>query len=117
MKPQEFAVAGASRRWVVGLAMLLALLFCAFAVQAKEYEAEQQRIEQFFPKATHISEPEGEYQVRTLADGVGTVYGYAFQSINVTDMPAYSGKPINMQILLDAEGVIVDAYMLEHHEA
>ena len=116
MKPQEFAVAGASRRWVVGLAMLLALLFCVFAVQAKEYEAEQQRIEQFFPKATHISEPEGEYQVRTLADGVGTVYGYAFQSINVTDMPAYSGKPINMQILLDAEGVIVDAYMLEHHE-
>src|SRR5690606_41972830 len=45
----------------------------------------------------------------TLADGVGTVYGYAFQSIHVTDMPAYSGKPINMQILLDPAGAIVDA--------
>lgn len=116
MKPQGFAVVGASRRWVVGLAMLLALMLCVSGVQAKEYEAEQQRIELFFPNVTAISEPEGEFQVRTLADGVGTVYGYAFQSINVTTMPAYSGKPINMQVLLDSEGAIVDAYVLEHHE-
>ncbi len=116
MKPLGFAVVGASRRWVAGFATLLALMFCVSVAQAKEYEAEQQRIELLFPKVTEISEPEGEYQVRTLADGVGTVYGYAFQSINVTDMPAYSGKPINMQILLDPKGVIVDAYMLEHHE-
>ncbi|EIK53501.1 regulatory protein NosR [Stutzerimonas stutzeri TS44] len=54
--------------------------------------------------------------MRTLADGVGTVYGYAYQSINVTQIPAYSGKPINMQVLLDPQGVIVDAYVLEHHE-
>src|SRR5690606_5629599 len=116
MKPLGLAVVGASRRWVAGFAILLALMFCVSVAQAKEYEAEQQRIELLFPKVTEISEPEGEYQVRTLADGVGTIYGYAFQSINVTDMPAYSGKPINMQILLDPKGVIVDAYMLEHHE-
>ncbi|EKM97316.1 regulatory protein NosR [Stutzerimonas degradans] len=96
--------------------MLLAVALCAVQAQAKDYAVEQQRIEQFFPKATHISEPEGEYQVRTLADGVGTVYGYAYQSINVTQIPAYSGKPINMQVLLDPQGVIVDAYVLEHHE-
>ncbi|MCQ4269106.1 NosR/NirI family protein [Pseudomonas stutzeri] len=96
--------------------MLLAVALCAVQAQAKDYAVEQQRIEQFFPKATHISEPEGEYKVRTLADGVGTVYGYAYQSINVTQIPAYSGKPINMQVLLDPQGVIVDAYVLEHHE-
>ena len=116
MKSLGFAVVGTSRRWVAGFTILLALMFCVSVAQAKEYEAEQQRIELLFPKVTEISEPEGEYQVRTLADGVGTIYGYAFQSINVTDMPAYSGKPINMQILLDPKGVIVDAYVLEHHE-
>ena len=116
MKSLGFAVVGTSRRWVACFTILLALMFCVSVAQAKEYEAEQQRIELLFPKVTEISEPEGEYQVRTLADGAGTIYGYAFQSINVTDMPAYSGKPINMQILLDPKGVIVDAYMLEHHE-
>ncbi|KGK82667.1 ferredoxin [Stutzerimonas degradans] len=104
------------RSWGNGLVVLLAVALCAVQTQAKDYAVEQQRIEQFFPKATHISEPEGEYQVRTLADGVGTVYGYAYQSINVTQIPAYSGKPINMQVLLDPQGVIVDAYVLEHHE-
>ncbi|MEJ6654945.1 MAG: 4Fe-4S binding protein [Pseudomonas sp.] len=76
----------------------------------------EQRIEQFFPQVTVISEPEGEYGVRTLTDGVGTVYGYAFESINVFSIPAYSGKPVNMSVLLDTDGVILDAYVLEHHE-
>ncbi|MHB1371460.1 MAG: transcriptional regulator NosR [Pseudomonadaceae bacterium] len=116
MKPHCFSFRSLLRSWGNGLVVLLAVALCAVQAQAKDYAVEQQRIEQFFPKATHISEPEGEYQVRTLADGVGTVYGYAYQSINVTQIPAYSGKPINMQVLLDPQGVIVDAYVLEHHE-
>src|SRR5690606_41502486 len=44
------------------------------------------------------------------------VYGYAFESINVLNIPAYSGKPINMLVLMDTDGVIQDAYVLEHHE-
>ncbi|UVO18848.1 transcriptional regulator NosR [Stutzerimonas stutzeri] len=116
MKPHCFSFRSLLRSWGNGLVVLLAVALCAVQAQAKDYAVEQQRIEQFFPKATHISEPEGEFQVRTLADGVGTVYGYAYQSINVTQIPAYSGKPINMQVLLDPQGVIVDAYVLEHHE-
>ena len=116
MKPHCFSFRSLLRSWGNGLVVLLAVALCAVQAQAKDYAVEQQRIEQFFPKATHISEPEGEYQVRTLANGVGTVYGYAYQSINVTQIPAYSGKPINMQVLLDPQGVIVDAYVLEHHE-
>ena len=116
MKPHCFSFRSLLRSWGNGLVVLLAVALCAVQTQAKDYAVEQQRIEQFFPKATHISEPEGEYKVRTLADGVGTVYGYAYQSINVTQIPAYSGKPINMQVLLDPQGVIVDAYVLEHHE-
>ncbi len=102
--------------WGKYLLVAVFLFFTSLTLQAKEYEAEQQRIAQFFPQVTQVSEPEGEYQVRTLTDGVGTVYGYAFQSIHVTQIPAYSGKPINMQVLLDTEGTILDAYVLEHHE-
>ncbi|QTN48035.1 regulatory protein NosR [Ectopseudomonas mendocina] len=114
MKPQFLAV-GALRAWGAGLVVLLALIALALPLQAREYDAEQQRIEQFFPDADSLSEAAGKYQVRTLRKGE-EVLGYAFQSIHVTDMPAYSGKPINMQVLLDPQGVILDAYLLEHHE-
>jgi len=106
--------AGTRGAWGLGFVLLLALMLGVSAAQAKEYEVEQQRIEQFFPGAS-VSASEGDYQVRTLSKD-DEVLGYAFQTINVVDIPAYSGKPINMQVLLDPQGVIVDAYVLEHHE-
>jgi NosR/NirI family nitrous oxide reductase transcriptional regulator len=103
--------------WAVRLLILLGLLFAAIpGVQAKPYgEIEQQRIDLVFPKADSPSEPEGEFKVRTLSSG-DEVLGYVFQSLDVIDIPAYSGKPINMQVILDTAGVIQDAYVLEHHE-
>ena len=114
MKSLLSFAAGVERVWGRGVAVLLALMLVSLSVQAREYEAEQQRIEQFFPDAK-VSAAQGDYQVRTLTKG-DEVVGYAFQTINVVDIPAYSGKPINMQVLLDPKGVIVDAYVLEHHE-
>src|SRR5690554_27976 len=108
-------VASVISRTLLALVLLSFTLSLAPAVAADQ-SLINQRIELFFPEATHISEPEGEYRVRTLANGVGTVFGYAFESIDVINIPAYSGKPINMLILLDTEGVIQDAYVLEHHE-
>ena len=102
-------------RMLLTVALMFATLSLAPAVAADQSLIDQ-RIELFFPEATHISEPEGEYRVRTLADGVGTVFGYAFESIDVINIPAYSGKPVNMLILMDTQGVIQDAYVLEHHE-
>ncbi|WP_440291105.1 transcriptional regulator NosR [Halopseudomonas sp. Lyrl_26] len=101
-------------RWLLCLVLMLSFFLTATA--SAEQALIEERISQFFPQVTAISEPEGEYGIRTLADSVGTVYGYAFESINVLNIPAYSGKPINMLILLDTEGVIQDAYVLEHHE-
>ena len=109
-----WSLAGTFSTWVKGFVILLILSVCAASLQAREYEAEQQRLDKFFPGAS-LSAAEGDYQVRTITKG-DEVLGYAFQSINVVDIPAYSGKPINMQVLLDPQGVIVDAYVLEHHE-
>lgn len=100
-------------------ACLLLLVFACVAlqsVQAKDYgDIEQTRINQVFPDGVTASQPEGEFKVRTLTHG-DKVLGYAFQTQDVVDIPAYSGKPINMQVILDAAGVIQDAYVLEHHE-
>ncbi len=103
--------------WAVRLLILLGLLFAAMpGVQAKSYGGiGQQRIDSIFPDADAPSAPQGEFKVRTLSSG-DKVLGYVFQSLDVVDIPAYSGKPINMQVILDTAGVIQDAYVLEHHE-
>lgn len=94
----------------------LAVLCLPFAAHAASFDdIGWQRVSQLFPTATRWSEPEGEYQVRRLLAGDSLV-GYQFQSLQVVDIPAYSGKPINLQILLDTDGRIADAYVLEHHE-
>ena len=110
-----FMIAPVIYRWMLAVVLMFSTL-SLMPVFAADQSLIEQRIEQFFPQVTVISEPEGEYGVRTLTDGVGTVYGYAFESINVFSIPAYSGKPVNMSVLLDTDGVILDAYVLEHHE-
>ncbi len=93
------------------------LILAMFAVvEAKSYgDIEQQRIEKVFPQTDSVSAAEGPFKVRTISAG-GKVIGYVFQSLDVVDIPAYSGKPINTQVILDTAGVIQDAYVLEHHE-
>ncbi|MGP3789123.1 transcriptional regulator NosR [Pseudomonas sp. B392_1p] len=117
MSSVHFSVTGrsfSSACWLIFL-MILSLAMMP-SVQAKEYGGlERQRMELVFPGLTDVSEPAGDYQVQTLTQG-DDILGYAFQSINVVNIPAYSGKPINLQVILDPQGVIRDAYMLEHHE-
>ncbi|MCY1325657.1 ferredoxin-type protein, NapH/MauN family [compost metagenome] len=92
------------------------LLVVSLAVHGADLsDLERTRIRQVFPQVDHIGEPEGEYGVRRLSQG-DKLLGYAFQSFSVTRMPAYSGKPINVQVILDPQAVIRDAYVLEHHE-
>ncbi|MEO4017494.1 transcriptional regulator NosR [Pseudomonas rossensis] len=111
------SIHGNLRAWGVGLVVLLMLMLATFeAVQAKQYgDIEQQRIEKTFPQTDSVSAPEGRFKVRTLSTA-GKVIGYVFQSLDVVDIPAYSGKPINTQVILDTTGMIQDAYVLEHHE-
>ncbi|WP_223415455.1 MULTISPECIES: transcriptional regulator NosR [unclassified Pseudomonas] len=111
------SILGNLRIWSVGLVVTVLLILAMFAVvQAKSYgDIEQQRIEKVFPQTDSVSAAEGPFKVRTIS-AAGKVIGYVFQSLDVVDIPAYSGKPINTQVILDTAGVIQDAYVLEHHE-
>lgn len=103
--------------WVCRAIVCIVLGLGAFQTAAAQAFADliQQRIETALPSVDTISEPDGEYRVRTLyADE--EIVGYAYQSIDVTSIPAYSGKPMNVHVILDPRGVIRDAYVLEHHE-
>lgn len=92
------------------------LLLVGLAAQGADLsDLERTRITQVFPGVERIGDAEGEFGVRRLFKGE-ELLGYAFQSIRVTQMPAYSGKPINLQVILDPHAVIRDAYVLEHHE-
>ncbi|MCK9535366.1 MAG: NosR/NirI family protein [Pseudomonas sp.] len=98
---------------------MILLILCFYGLssaQAANLTAlEKGRIALTFPQSGTITEPEGEFQIRQILSG-DELLGYAYQTINVVDIPAYSGKPINLQVLLDPQGVIQDAYVLEHHE-
>lgn len=117
MRASKLPMPGVRRPFHYGLIILLCLMFDGFfGLQAKDYGGlEQQRVEAIFPGSDGLSEPDGEFKVRTIRTGK-EVLGYVFQSQDVVDIPAYSGKPINMQVILDTHGVIQDAYVLEHHE-
>jgi len=42
--------------------------------------------------------------------------GYAFRSVDFVDLRGFAGKPINMLIGIDPNGVFVGVQILEHHE-
>lgn len=86
----------------------LLMLFAQLSIAAPPSDLERARIATVLPQVNKISEPEGQFGVRTLMQNDELV-GYAFESINVINIPAYSGKPMNMQVVLDLEGRILDA--------
>lgn len=94
---------------------LLLLMCSVLALAAPPSALEQERIDTVLPNVSAVSEPEGKFNVRTLQQG-DAIVAYAFQSNDVAPIPAYSGKPINMQVIIDPAGTILDAYVLEHDE-
>ncbi|MFB1011332.1 MAG: FMN-binding protein, partial [Thiopseudomonas sp.] len=109
------ALQNAAKAWRNCCASLMLLMFSSLVMAAPPTALEQERISLVLPAVSQVSEPEGEFRVRTLKQG-DEILGYAFQSNDVTPIPAYSGKPINMQIVLAPDGSILDAYVLEHDE-
>ncbi|NOX08664.1 MAG: regulatory protein NosR [Gammaproteobacteria bacterium] len=77
-----------------------------------EFFADAQNI---FPAANRFSDFEGEPLVATVYQNQ-KVLGYLFRTKQLAPIPAYSGKPMDMLVGMDTEGVIVGVKVLEHHE-
>ncbi len=70
---------------------------------------------EFFPEADAFGPFEGDPPAAAVYRG-GEVIGYLLRTKEVAPIPAYSGKPVDLLVGFDTEGVIRGAYVLEHHE-
>ncbi|MGF1728693.1 transcriptional regulator NosR [Photobacterium kasasachensis] len=72
-------------------------------------------IKETFPDATRIEDKQGEPPVWQVYRG-DEVLGYAFETNDIAEIPAYSGEPVNMLVAIDPNGDYLTAKVLEHHE-
>ncbi|MCH4563007.1 NosR/NirI family protein [Halomonas sp. EGI 63088] len=93
--------------WLLGLLLLVAMPI------AQAIELEQVR--PGFPEATRLVSAEGEHPAMAVhADD--RLLGYAFETMDIAPIPAYSGKPVNLLVGIDLEGRIRLASILGHEE-
>jgi NosR/NirI family nitrous oxide reductase transcriptional regulator len=79
-----------------------------------------QSIEAAVPGVTHVGEKlaiaTGKTEkIRQIMRG-DELAAIAFETVDVVDIPAYSGKPVNVLVVIDTEGKILTTRTLSHHE-
>ena len=117
---------------VFGIAFFVLFALFSPRVQANAYEAELPAglasatdmcallpCTEVFPGATHFSERKGQPPYVEAYDKAGAdkkLLGYVMLSTDITDTPAYSGKPVVTLIGMDTKGIFVGVKVLKHSE-
>lgn len=95
--------------------MLWFIQFSAHALFVSEPRDPLPLINEMFPQATKVSDKIGEPLVWTIYKQA-EIIGYAFETNDIARIPAYSGEPVNMLVVIDPSGRYIGAKVLEHHE-
>jgi NosR/NirI family nitrous oxide reductase transcriptional regulator len=121
-------------KWVaiLGVAFFLVLSMFAPPAQAGAYEAELPAelatardmcallpCAEVFPGAKHFSERKGQPPYAEAYDNDTAekkLLGYVMLSTDITDTPAYSGKPVVTLIGMDLRGLFVGVQVIKHSE-
>ena len=117
---------------ILGVAFFLVLSLFAQRAQAGAYEAELPAelatakdmcallpCAEVFPGAKHFSERKGQPPYVEAYDNDTAekkLLGYVMLSTDITDTPAYSGKPVVTLIGMDLQGLFVGVQVLKHSE-
>ena len=117
---------------ILGIAFFLIFVAWTPRAQANAYEAELPAglasasdmcallpCAEVFPGASHFSERKGQPPYVEAYDHAGAdkkLLGYVMLSTDITDTPAYSGKPVVTLIGMDTKGVFVGVKVLKHSE-
>ncbi|MDZ7851616.1 MAG: FMN-binding protein [Halomonas sp.] len=96
---------------LLGPLIALCLLLIAPALHALEVK----QVREGFPNADRLVPTESQWPVSTVMAGDERL-GYAFESVDIAPIPAYSGKPVNLLVGIDLDGKIVQADILSHEE-
>jgi NosR/NirI family transcriptional regulator, nitrous oxide reductase regulator len=105
-------------RLLVVLSLICASPF-GYAMQPVSKAEQFKTLQAVFPTATKISDKtplaNEQPKVRTLYQN-DSIIAYAFETNDVVDIAAYSGKPVNVLVAMDINGKIKVARVLEHYE-
>lgn len=104
-------------RLVFVMLIALASAASAHASPLSEYApaSGRQVIQVAMPSVTSFQPREDNRAIQELYAGDKLV-GYAYQTLDFVQTPAYSGKPLNAMVVLDTEGVIQGARVIHHDE-
>lgn len=91
---------------------LLLLLTITLPAQAIELE----QVREGFPTAERLEAADSQWPVSRVLASDDELLGYAFESVDVAPIPAYSGKPVNVLVGISLDGQIVQADVLSHSE-
>ena len=110
------------KRGIQQLLLVVFVLCISSIASAMAPVTEAQRTETIklaFPAATRISDKtpiaKDQAEIKTIYKG-DEVIGYTFESNDVVNIPAYSGKPVNVLVAMDTQGEIKVARVLSHQE-
>jgi len=68
-----------------------------------------------FPNATELGEKESTLPIWPVYQ-VGNLIGYLFESIDLIQIPGFSGEPVNLLIGIDTQGNFADVKLITHNE-
>jgi len=108
----------ALHRTFTQLCSLLLLILLPFSAQALFVSPPKDPlplIHDTFPALTTISDKQGEPLLRVIKQDE-TILGYAFETDDIAKIPAYSGEPVNMLVIINPDGEYLASKVLEHHE-
>ncbi|MDK8462363.1 NosR/NirI family protein [Marinobacter sp. SS13-12] len=100
------------------LGRLLLLLVTVSFLQAAHGALDDEKramIQALFPKATEIRDTLPDYPVYPVYQ-LQELLGYAYESLDLSRLQGFAGKPISMLIGLDTRGRFTGVRILNHHE-
>lgn len=97
------------------IAVSLAVLF-AVGAAASVPEDTLGLVREMFPAAASVAAATGDPPAMAVRDGAGGLLGYAFHTVDILAIPAYSGKPIDSLVGLGTDGRIRGVEIVAHEE-
>ncbi|MGB0682241.1 MAG: 4Fe-4S binding protein [Magnetovibrionaceae bacterium] len=97
------------------LSLLAALMICnASLALAGQLTEEQIASRVVAPMA--LGEKDPDLPIWEVLNGAGAPAGYAFETIDLIQLPGFSGTPVNLFVIMDREGRLLEVSLIDQNE-
>lgn len=114
---RRYAVSARIARCGAVFVAFIVLFHAGFALSESRLAEFAPRVtpQEFFPQATRFGQPQGEPPILPVY-AEDRLLGYVYLNSDFTGAVGYSGKPVNMLVGIDTDGVITGLKLVEHKE-